>query len=111
MRLSALLMALAAMASSHSALGQDETDSANWVMPGCLGTSTNFRQGVCSGGVHAIVTVGPLLPSELRFCAPAGATKAQAVKVVAAYIQQIPARMHEPFAELTIEALRRAWPC
>lgn len=111
MRLLAPLVALTVIASSGPSLGQDDTNSANWVMPGCLSSSTSFRQGVCSGTVNAIVLVGPLLPSELRICAPATATNTQAVKVVVAYFQRIPARMHEPFAGLTIEALRRAWPC
>ena len=111
MRLPAVLMALFVIASSGPAFGQENTNSANWVMPGCLGASTSFRQGVCSGAVNSLVMVGRVLPDELRFCAPEEATNTQTVKVVVAYIQQFPARMHEPFTVLAIEALRRAWPC
>jgi hypothetical protein len=35
----------------------------------------------------------------------------QASRVVIAYIEARPARMHEPFNELALEALRDAWPC
>jgi hypothetical protein len=42
---------------------------------------------------------------------PYGPTIDQFVKVVVAYIEARPARMHEQFEGLTIEALRAAWPC
>jgi hypothetical protein len=35
----------------------------------------------------------------------------QQVKVVISYIEARPARMHEPFRDLALEALRAAWPC
>src|SRR5258708_1979768 len=42
---------------------------------------------------------------------PYGPTIDQFVKVVVAYIEARPARMHEQFEGLTLEALRAAWPC
>jgi hypothetical protein len=42
---------------------------------------------------------------------PDGVTLGQEVKVVVAYIDARPARMHEPFTQLALEALRTAWPC
>jgi Rap1a immunity proteins len=44
-------------------------------------------------------------------CRPAGVTIAQEVRVVVVYIDARPARMHEPFKMLVVEALRAAWPC
>lgn len=112
MRLRPLVGALSMIAFASAASGQSvDTSSANWVMPGCLGTSNDFRQGVCSGEVEALVVIGQLLPIGQRFCTPTGSTRGQAVRVVVAYIQQNPARTHEPFATLAVEALRRAWPC
>jgi hypothetical protein len=32
-------------------------------------------------------------------------------RVVVAYIEQRPARMHEKFGLLAVEALQKAWPC
>jgi Rap1a immunity proteins len=44
-------------------------------------------------------------------CLPNGVTQGQMVRVVAYYIDARPARQHEDFTQLTIEALRAAWPC
>jgi hypothetical protein len=33
------------------------------------------------------------------------------VRVVVAYIEARPARVHEDFRNLALEALREAWPC
>jgi Rap1a immunity proteins len=33
------------------------------------------------------------------------------VAVVIKYIEARPERMHEPFADLALEALKAAWPC
>ncbi len=38
-------------------------------------------------------------------------TVGQEVRVVVAYIDARPARMHEPFIALALEALQKAWPC
>jgi Rap1a immunity proteins len=46
-----------------------------------------------------------------RLCVPKGVTHGQSVRVVIAYIEARPKRMHEPFWQLTYEALVDAWPC
>lgn len=46
-----------------------------------------------------------------KVCAPGAVTKGQALKVVVQYIDQRPARMHEDFMKLAVEALQAAWPC
>jgi len=38
-------------------------------------------------------------------------TVGQEVRVVVAYIDARPARMHEPFIALALESLQKAWPC
>src|SRR5262245_3262642 len=84
--------------------------SANTVMKGCrsyiAGDRYNepFLQGVCTGEIDAIVDLS-------RSCAPNGSTLGQAVRVVAAYIDARPARSHEDFSTLALEALKDAWPC
>ena len=42
---------------------------------------------------------------------PPGVTNSQKIKVVIAYIEARPARLHESFVDLALEALRAAWPC
>jgi hypothetical protein len=45
-------------------------------------------------------------------CMPEGQTTvAQQVRIVAAYIDARPNRLHEDFRVLALEALKDAWPC
>ncbi len=62
-------------------------------------------KGICLGMVTAI------FDTHHQVCPPAGATVGQAIRVVVRYIDDRPARQHENFPKLTIEALRAAWPC
>jgi hypothetical protein len=99
-----------------------DTDSANYFIAPCkslLASTTNsrvdqvtvYREGICFGTVKTLVGVGELLPDVFRFCMPTNATISQAVRIAVRYIEERPARMHEPFVLLSIEALRQAWPC
>ncbi|MGB8125149.1 MAG: Rap1a/Tai family immunity protein [Pseudolabrys sp.] len=81
--------------------------SANLVMNGCrfVNSPSNyqdlFMQGRCLGVVSVLVDFSP------GVCLPPGAiTIQQAVRVVDAR----PARLHENFNKLVLEALREAWP-
>jgi hypothetical protein len=49
--------------------------------------------------------------SMLELCIPNAVTNGQMVRVVVKYIEDRPARMHENFKALAVEALRAAWPC
>jgi hypothetical protein len=50
-------------------------------------------------------------PVRLGICPHTGSNIAQATRVVVLYIDQQPARMHETFEFLALEALQQAWPC
>jgi len=108
----------------------EDTSSANYILPGCqdfLGLKQPYtgRQGFCAGTVAGISFVGkdlrrlrPAYPSESDavtwlYCLdiPEKVTLMQLVRSVIAYIEDRPARMHEPFVALALEALRTAWPC
>jgi hypothetical protein len=65
----------------------------------------------CSGVVHGLVAVGPLLPANLKFCPPQASNPSQLARVVVQYIEAEPQRMHEDFRQLTLEAFHDAWPC
>jgi hypothetical protein len=65
----------------------------------------------CSGVVHGLVAVGPLLPANLQFCPPQASNPSQLARVVVQYIEAEPQRMHEDFRQLTLEAFHDAWPC
>jgi Rap1a immunity proteins len=68
-----------------------------------------FAEGVCAGSITALNFVGRSLRNS--FCFPEGATQGQMVQVVVTYIEARPARMHEAWRDLALEALREAWPC
>lgn len=112
--------ALIGLMASSAACAED-MESANWVMPGCReylahSSRTLFQNGWCAGIVHGVagMTILMKLPSENQlFCAdtPPHATNDQLVRVVVAYIEARPQRMHEPFTVLAFEAMQAAWPC
>ncbi|SRR6266436_5896897 len=80
-----------------------------------------YAQGACVGTIVGIafvaVSLNALSPSdenvrrELCVNPPATGTRGQLVRTVVAYIDARPARMHENFGVLALEALRDAWPC
>jgi len=126
----------AALALTVTAAGAAENvHSANYMLPHCRNFVDRksvdlFNQGICAGLVEGIAVPGGLvilyaLPSDydkpephlrdlqrmLCIDAPDEATVEQMVRVVVAYIDARPARMHEDFRNLAREALRTAWPC
>jgi len=87
-----------------------ETYSANWVLPGCRAFLSSadqhvLRQGICAGVVRGIAD------THSEVCMPLIATYGQAISVVAHYIDAHPARQHQSFTVLALEALRAVWPC
>src|SRR5262245_65114374 len=120
----------AALALTVTMAAAEDTSSANYILPGCqdflgLKQPETARQGFCAGTVAGISFVGkdlhrlrPAYPSESDavtglYCLdiPEKVTLMQLVRGVIAYIETRPARVHEPFAEFALEALRTAWPC
>ena|SRR3979411_1233718 len=96
--------------SDGSAFAQEDTKSANYVMTGChnLAADQNtepFLQGICAGLISGVTY------QSKDNCLPTGVTRGQIVRVVVQYIDVRPARMHEDFRKLALEALRAAWPC
>src|SRR5262245_9821248 len=100
-----------------SALAQEDTQSANYMLRYCQaflndqGTLT-YRLGQCVGIVDGIYFLARRLPLEDRGCPPNDwIPLGQLVRVVVAYIEARPQRMHENFKELAVEAIHNAWPC
>jgi hypothetical protein len=94
-----------------SGVSAQEKASANFRMPGCRDavaskdTKSPFLEGVCTGAVDA------LLFAAVDICPPSEGTLGQALRVVVKYIDDRPARLHEDFRMLAVEAMRAAWPC
>jgi len=84
-------------------------------MPGCRGWLDNNKptprptealdEGICVGMIQGLAYAAP------RICPPDVYTTGQALRVVVLYIEGKPARLHEDFMALALEALRAAWPC
>jgi hypothetical protein len=81
--------------------------TANEVVPGCrdaiAGKDMNWL--ACLGASEA------LWKEAVGICVPIDVTTEQVIQVSIKYIDDRPARMHESFNALAVEALRAAWPC
>jgi hypothetical protein len=80
---------------------------------GPLGQDAPIRLGICVGEVGGVAYAASAAPPSAPSCVdiPGGANYEQMVRVVIAYIEARPSRMHENFDLLALEALRTTWPC
>ena len=79
-------------------------DSGNTWLPYCVQTQT-LMEAWCRGVIDGLSFV------STYSCIPKGATNDQIKRVVVAYMNSKPDRLHYPFKVLAIEALSAAWPC
>jgi Rap1a immunity proteins len=82
-------------------------------MPGCRAAENYdspqaYKRGLCMGIVSALLYRDQTISVV---CLPPGVTNFQAIRVVVKYIDDQPARLHDNFKALTLEALQAAWPC
>jgi Rap1a immunity proteins len=101
-----------ALLGAYPAFAQTDIYSADYIMPGCrdfigAGTDNAHLRGYC---VDLVVGVARDAYEPL-ICLPREITDEQIVTVVVQYIDSQPARLHEDFVVLAIEALRKTWPC
>jgi hypothetical protein len=114
------LALLLAMVAATGATAQNDTQSANGIMPGCnawlsrgsaaLGSNV-FLAGECLGIVGTILYFSRDFSFSSAACPPANVSYNQAIQVVTAYINARPQRIQERFIDLATEALHDAWPC
>jgi len=97
-----------------------DVGSANYMIEDCRivasgatpQTDHMFQAGVCIGRIDALSDVAVRLEDKrYRSCRPTDVTIVQIAKVVVTYLDQNPARLHEPFNSLALEAFAHAWPC
>jgi Ssp1 endopeptidase immunity protein Rap1a len=108
--------AVAVLGQQGAAVAQpNNVMSANYVMPGCRDA---VNQNDNSDRIYLRTTCNSIIRTMFYFskshfgiCAPGQSTVGQAIRVVVAYVDQRPERMHEHFEGLALEALQRAWPC
>jgi Rap1a immunity proteins len=102
------------------AAAQEDTQSGNFFIAPCRVVASGatpkdddlFLAGVCVGRIEALAWGATGFRDEpIRSCRPGAVTDVQLAKVVVAYMDRNPARLHEPFNGLVLEALAKAWPC
>ena len=106
----ALFVAGLLVAGSANASANDYMVSGNSMLPFCkveLNNGRTYEAGACIGVVGAIF----FFSRTIGFCPPQGATYGQASRVVVAYLERNPAKLHMPFIGLARDALIAAWPC
>jgi len=109
-----VLALLLATVPATATTAENDSQSANSIMPGCnawiaqfsrggtaLGSNV-FLAGECLGIVGTILYFSRDFPFSSAACPPANVTYNQAIQIVAAYIR---------FIDLATEALHDAWPC
>jgi hypothetical protein len=116
MRIAKFLAIGAVLLSTTTPSAAEDMTSGNALLQSCLNfinqvPASQFntleiqKEGICIGAATATVVVSP------KICQPKGVTNGQAVRVVIAYMQQHPERLHEHIAQLAEEAASNAWPC
>jgi hypothetical protein len=109
-----LIIAAVLLSQDADAQSDEYEKSANYYLPICQrflinnpsdnNSVSTYEQGMCVGLVHGLAYMS-------GSCFPKGVTRGQTIRVVIAYIERHPQRMHEDFRELALEALHEAWPC
>jgi hypothetical protein len=105
--LGGIVVIAALMLSGGSAFAET---SANTIMPGCRAFLTQSNRELWGSPFCAGVIVGLRAVPDIS-CEPDSVTTGQVVRVLVQYIDARPARMHEDFRKLALEAMKAAWPC
>lgn len=104
-----VLIAAALMLSGGSAFA--DTTSANATMPGCREVLVPDSRKDAWGQPYCVGVIDGLAMVRDNSCTPPDVTTNQVIRVVVQYIDARPARMHEDFRKLALEATKAAWPC
>ncbi|WP_108098173.1 MULTISPECIES: Rap1a/Tai family immunity protein [unclassified Pseudomonas] len=95
----------------------------NSLLPGCQAfinavddgqtptTTQAFKGGHCAGLVQAVGQLGPMLPPEMRSCAPDGASITQGVRIVAKWMKENPSFLNLDETALVTTAFNQVYPC
>ena len=118
--LGAIAVIVAMTLNCGAAVAEPNQTSADYVMPGCRDAASLITlskvgeseeeaslMGFCAGIVVGLSFNG----QAYGICVPPGTTAQQATSVVVQYIDGQPARIHEAFNCLAVDALRANWPC
>ena len=118
LRLRSIILLGSLLFTSRLAFAEMDVSSANVLMPACREWAMAMEggrlradpwlRGICIG------TIDGIFYSSDAICPPRKGGKislGQVARVVVQYVDNNPARMHEDFKKLALEAMRAAWPC
>jgi hypothetical protein len=107
------LLALALNAST--ALAQDTGGTAKAMLPQCMAALKPETQsptgGRCLGILTTLSFVSRVLPDNLTFCQPDGATPEQILQVISGFLDANPDAVGQDFRLVALAAMRSKWPC
>jgi Rap1a immunity proteins len=88
----------------------------NSLLPACKHATANptqadFETGFCLGLAVAFLNLQYDLKPAAQFCPPEHATNGQVLRVVVAYMEAHPDRLHKDTRTLFLNALTQAWLC
>jgi hypothetical protein len=116
----ALSLAVLALG-NQPALSQQLTTlfSGDELLPSCrLANRVEQLSGVdlvkasyCVGVVATLISIGPMLEPDYRFCFPQGGSTEQAMLAVIALLEQKPPVLQLDFRVLAATSIRQLWPC
>ena len=69
------------------------------------------RASYCVGVVATLISIGPVLEPDYRFCFPQGGNTEQAMLAVIALLEKKPAVLQLDFRVLAATTMRESWPC
>jgi hypothetical protein len=69
------------------------------------------KASYCVGVVATLISIGPMLESDYRFCFPQGGSTEQAMITVIAILEQKPPVLQLDFRVLAATNMRQSWPC
>lgn len=106
----AILIAIAAICSHlNEATAEDPRSGLYWLKE-CAGVST-LEVFNCNAIIIGIVGFHGLEEVPQIYCPPAGVKLEQGKAVILKYLKDNPARLHESFVRLAVDAFKAAWPC
>lgn len=78
---------------------------------GQLSGADLVRASYCVGVVATLISIGPMLEPDYRFCFPQGGNIEQAMLAVIALLEKKPAVLQLDFRVLAATTMRESWPC
>ena len=110
-----LLLTFGFMSAAVAQDGRGDDRSAKAVLPQCAAgldvAVQNTAGGRCAGIIATLSFVSRVLPDNLKFCQPSGATPEQMLQAVTSFVDSNPDSAVQDFRLVALAAMHQKWPC